>query len=68
MFWLIPDSFGQTCQQEKQNKMATKDRTLVASIFGLISFLNTSINKKPFFVSEVVTNNELHYDKEELYT
>jgi hypothetical protein len=30
MFWLISYPFGQVCQQEKHNKMATKDRTLVA--------------------------------------
>jgi hypothetical protein len=40
---------------------ATKEQILVAIVFfASISFLNVSINKKPFFLLQVVTTKKRH--------
>jgi len=42
MFWLIDYSFGQVCQQKKQNKMTTQDEVQMASVLCAKSFPNTA--------------------------
>jgi hypothetical protein len=42
------------CKCAPSKQKATKDRALVAIVLGINSFLNVCINKKPFFLSEVV--------------